>query len=117
MASLTNLCTSSRKMRPLGPLPLMWLSSTPSWRANFRTDGLACGFTVDSGAAEIGDGDTAPVAGAASPSGTGSLVSPAGTSRLASPSGAAASASSTMIGEPSETLSPTFTLSSLTTPA
>src|SRR5208282_5231466 len=56
-ASLTNLCTSSLKMRPLRPLPLTRLRSTPSWRANFRTDGLACGFTVDSGAAEIGNGD------------------------------------------------------------
>src|ERR1035437_6485833 len=74
-ASLTNLCTSSRKMRPLRPLPLTWLRSTPSWRANFRTDGLACGFTVDSGAAEIGDGDTAPGAGAGDSRDGGDAVS------------------------------------------
>ena len=40
-APLTYFCTSSLLMRPPRSLPLTWLRSTPSSRANRRTAGLA----------------------------------------------------------------------------
>ena len=39
---LTNCCTSSCRMRPFGPVPVTRARSTPSSRANLRTDGDAC---------------------------------------------------------------------------
>jgi len=37
----TKACTSDCRMRPFGPLPRSLVRSTPSSRANLRTDGLA----------------------------------------------------------------------------
>src|SRR5690606_6083837 len=47
-APVANACftkprTSSIRMRLLGPLPCTLVRSTPSSRANFRTEGEACG--------------------------------------------------------------------------
>src|SRR6266446_7398348 len=44
ITSLTYFCTSSRRTRSLGPLPLTRDRSTPSSRASARTDGDACAF-------------------------------------------------------------------------
>src|SRR5207245_987617 len=43
MTDLTNPCTSSCVIRPLGPLPFTSSSGTPSSRASLRIDGEACG--------------------------------------------------------------------------
>src|SRR5690606_30417983 len=42
-AALTNLRTSSCVIRCLAPEPVIWVRSTPSSRANLRTEGEACG--------------------------------------------------------------------------
>ena len=42
IACLTKPCTSSCRMRPFGPVPVTCARSTPSSRANLRTDGDAC---------------------------------------------------------------------------
>src|SRR6266403_947728 len=44
IAFLTYFWTSSRRTRFLGPLPFTRERSTPSSRANARTDGEACAF-------------------------------------------------------------------------
>src|SRR5438874_5741274 len=44
IASLTYFWTSSRRTRFLGPLPFTRERSTPSSRANARTEGEACAF-------------------------------------------------------------------------
>ncbi len=48
--------TSSSVMRPFGPLPCTAVSSTPSSRANLRTDGEACGFVPGAGPRSSGSG-------------------------------------------------------------
>ena len=48
--------TSSSVMRPFGPLPRTAVRSTPSSRANLRTDGDACGFAPGAGPRSSGSG-------------------------------------------------------------
>src|SRR4051812_19505148 len=47
-APFTNACTSVCRILPFGPLARTRVSSTPSSRANLRTDGLACGLVPGS---------------------------------------------------------------------
>ena len=56
MTPLTKPCTSSCSTRPLGPLPPTFARSTPSSRANLRTDGLACGREVVASFGSAGTG-------------------------------------------------------------
>src|SRR5258708_7177159 len=52
-------------MRPFGPEPLTRARSTPSSRANLRTEGLACGIVPGTGADAPKTGSVRPTAGAA----------------------------------------------------
>jgi len=56
MTPLTKACTSSCSTRPFGPLPRTWARSTPSSRANLRTDGLACAFVAAASCGSAGTG-------------------------------------------------------------
>src|SRR6187402_2305236 len=120
-------------MRPFGPLPVTLDRSAPSSRAKRRTDGPACtAFILASSigssdavglvAAGAGDGDGAAAAGCAAAAGGGDDAwagcAAAGCAAGAAGEGAAAdsAASSINTSVPSETLSPTLTLISLTTP-
>src|SRR5712671_295918 len=137
-------------MRPFGPEPGTRVRSTPSSRANLRTEGEACAF-LNASLSICGCAAGAGAAGAAGPGGAGVAGAAAGACSAAGggaafaggrgdgaaaaaadapfpPVGAAAgalaplpspgaSASSTRITFPSLTLSPTFTLRSLTVPA
>jgi hypothetical protein len=117
------LCTSSCVMRPLRPVPLTSSSGTPSSRANLRTEGEAWGSlpegaTVGScaGAAAGAGAEACAAEGAAA----GALAGAA--AGAAAGAGAAAAApppepSRTATRSPMLTLSPTLTLSSLSTPA
>src|SRR2546428_2155335 len=60
----TNSWTSACVMRPFGPEPLTRTRSTPSSRANLRTEGLACGI-VPGSCADAETGSVRPTAGAA----------------------------------------------------
>ncbi len=122
-------------MRPFGPLPATWVRSTPSSRANLRTDGDACGrlpgaaLSAGSGRAPIsvwkacdfasaataGAGAGTAAAGAGAGAGAGAALAQPGS--LSAGAGAPASASSTSSSAPSATLSPSLTFISFTTPA
>ncbi len=128
MTVLTKFCTSSCRMRPFGPAPVTRARSTPSSRANLRTDGDACAALkapLSTGAAaaagSIGaEGAMGAGLGAGPDTGSGAAVGAAcgaGAGARASAAGVTAPASSTTISEPSATLSPSFTFNSLTTPA
>ena len=121
MTALTCSRTSSTVMRPLAPLPRTCASSTPSSRANFRTEGEACGFAPGAGPRSSGCG-RAPISvanavdfGASAAAGTG-----AGAAAVDDGDGAAGAAPvaplRSAIGLPCETLSPILTFSSFTTP-
>ena len=114
LVDLKKPVTSSRRMRPLRPEPLTFERSTPSSRANLRTDGEACGVppaAAAGGVSAVGRrSDDAPAeaaeAGCAASGGGGDAAG-----------AAPAAAASTRIRLPSETLSPSLTLISLTVPA
>src|SRR5258706_8823276 len=59
-------------MRPWGPDPLTRMRSTPSSRANLRTDGLACGVVPGAGAGETSS--VRATAGAAGTHGAGTAA-------------------------------------------
>src|SRR5215831_14880732 len=108
-------------MRSLGPLPLTLERSTPSSRANARTDGEACAFlklSLSMGAAAGVSrfaGGASGLVGARGAS-AGAEAGLAGTA--AAVAGAAApAASSVRITLPSLNLSPSLTLTSFTVPA
>ena len=85
MTCLTKLCTSSCRMRFFGPVPVTRVTSTPSSRANLRTEGDACGRSPgDIGA----DGNAAVGAGGAASTGAGALT----TATVAAAAGARADA-------------------------
>src|SRR5690606_38003630 len=134
-ACFTSARTSSTVMRFLGPLPLTWARFTPSSRANLRTEGEACGRLrrgtsasakdavgdVRSGATDAMEDGAEAGAGAAAALGAASAGAGAGVGAGAAAAGAAAwgappVASTTRISAPWETLSPSLTLISLTTP-
>ena len=128
MTPLTKPCTSCCVTRPLGPLPLTLVRSTPSSRANFRMLGLACGLKVaDSNTGSNGTGaggaisaGVGTVAGAiATGAGAAAALDALGalgtaTAKAGSPPPVSSSKSNRL---PSHTLSPTFIFNSLTTPA
>ena len=64
---LTKFCTSSCRMRPFGPVPVTRARSTPSSRANLRTDGDACAALN----AALSTGAAGAAAGAAGGAGAG----------------------------------------------
>src|SRR5688572_8696273 len=114
-ALFTNPCTSACRTRPLGPDPGTRDRSTPSSRANLRTDGLACGLVPVSSCGSRGTGRVAAGAGPAAAGFWGAAFWDA-----AAGAGAGAfapDAARTRIGAPFDTLSPTLILSSFTTPA
>src|SRR5688500_1675176 len=112
-APFTKLCTSAGRMRPFGPLACTRARSTPSSRANLRAEGLACGLAEVSARGSRGTGR---VGGGGAGAGVAAFGDAAGfCGSLAAP--AAPAVFSARIGEPLETLSPTLTLSSFTTPA
>src|SRR5437870_6296938 len=113
-------------MRPFGPEPLTRTRSTPSSRANLRTEGLACGVPPGPGADALETDSARPTAGAAGTgAGTAASIGPGfavGASwgfgaDLAGAAGAVSVSSRTRIGLPCETLSPVLTRISFTTPA
>ncbi len=116
---LTKFCTSSLVTRPFSPLPLTCVRSTPSSRAKRRMDGLAWALPP----AAAGALTVVTAAGAA----TGAaLAAGAATGAAAWGAGAAAGAAACAalplaciktIRSPSDTLSPTFTFTSFTTPS
>ncbi|MNY02992.1 hypothetical protein D3C86_1355870 [compost metagenome] len=119
---LTKPCTSSCVIRPFGPVPGTRDTSTPSSRANLRTDGLAwAALPVTPWAAGAGAEFAGAGAGAAAAAGAGAGAAAAGAGAGAAAGAAAApaapAASSTTISVPSATLSPTLILISLTVPA
>src|SRR5262245_60017406 len=128
---------SSCRMRAFGPEPLTRARSTPSSRANLRTDGDACAclkaasstgaaVAADSFAADVdADAEATVAAGGAAGTGAGAAAGAAEdvdgavdcVGFAALDAAAAPPVSTTTIGEPSLTLSPTFTFTSLTVPA
>src|SRR6266853_135560 len=113
-------------MRPFGPEPLTRMSSTPSSRANLRTEGLACGVAPGPGTDVLGIGSIRPAAGAAGASagtaastGAGFALAVSGGfgAGFASAIDALSVSSRTRMGLPCETLSPVLTRNSFTTPA
>src|SRR5689334_2987248 len=135
-ALFTNACTSSFRMRDLGPEPLTLPSSTPSSRAKRRTEGLACACAKaasSTGARLGGDAGAGAGAGVATAAAAlacegaacalaeltgaaGELVAGAAAGGLAGPA-APSLVSTVRIGMPCDTLSPTLMRSSFTTPA
>src|SRR5690606_22077214 len=118
---LVKFWMSSCVMRPLGPEPLTSSSGTPSSRANLRTDGEAWGSaplgalvgSCGAAAAGVAAGALAvAAAGAGAGAAWGAAAAGAGAADAAP-----ATPSSTSTTEPSLTLSPTLTFTSLTTPA
>src|SRR5574343_107526 len=109
---------SSEVMRPFWPEPLTSSSGTPSSRANLRTEGDACGRPTAGVAVGLWAGAALAATGAA---GAGAAVG-AGAAAAGAGAGAAATGtadvpSSTASRSPMLTVSPTLTLSSLSTPA
>src|SRR5438309_11333859 len=73
----TNSWTSACVMRPFGPEPLTRTRSTPSSRANLRTEGLACGVPPGPGADALETDSARPTAGAAGTgAGTAASIGP-----------------------------------------
>src|SRR5262245_51172748 len=116
----TNACTSDVRMRFFGPLPRTFERSMPSSRANFRTEGLACGLAPEGSAgASIATGG-----GARDGAGAGAGASAFGAGAAAAGAGAAGRAAAAppgpsriRIGEPCATLSPILSRISFTLPA
>ena len=114
---LTKFCTSSLVTRPFSPLPLTCGRFTPSSRAKRRMDGLACALP------DVAAGAVCAIAGAATGAdfATGAGAAGATVCTGAATDGAAAAtaplASIVTINAPSDTLSPTLTLTSFTTPS
>ncbi len=130
---LTNACTSLCRIRFLGPLPCTSARFTPSSRANFRTEGLACEILPEatiglapiglgvatgwmtlggSGAGRLGSG-MAAFGASATFSGAAGL---AGSATLAAAGASPSAASIIRINPPCAALSPTLILTSLTVP-
>ena len=116
-------CTSASVMRPLRPVPLTSLKGTPSSRANLRTEGEAWGRPSDGVAVGTWAGAATALATTAGVATAVATVDPA-TAGADADAGAAAGAA-TVLTLPSRmanrspilTLSPSWTLSSLMTPA
>src|SRR5215468_516099 len=108
-------------MRSFGPVPLTFERSTPSSRANARTEGDACASLNASLSMGAADGTAVAFAGGCGAgAGCGAAVGAAGGSAFAGSLGAtdaAPTASSVSIRLPSLTLSPTLTFTALTVPA
>src|SRR5687768_6904237 len=66
---LTHACTSACRMRPFGPLAGTRVRSTPSSRANLRTEGLAWGLAAPSSPASRATGGAATGLGAGADAG------------------------------------------------
>ena len=120
-ARLMNPCTSSRVTRPLGPVPETRPKSTPSSRAKRRIAGLACVLAppvLAGGGAAAGGVDGAAGAAAAPAAWAAAIAAPAGITsfEVTPPSVTTGLTSRVTIGVPAETLSPTRTLTSRTTP-
>ena len=121
MTPLTNACTSSSITRFFGPVAFTRPKSTPNSRANLRIDGEACALLklasliapVAAAGAGAGAGGAAAVVGAGAEAATGTA---AGAGAGAADTLAPADATTTTTA-PSDTLSPSLTLISLTTPA
>src|SRR5215471_12615735 len=107
-------------MRSLGPVPLTLERSTPSSRANARTEGEACAFlklSLSMGAAAVVSRFAGGASGLAVSRGA-SAGAEVGLAVSAAFAGAAApAASSVRITLPSLNLSPSLTLTSFTVPA
>src|SRR5574343_535400 len=121
MTDWVNFWMSSAVMRPFWPEPLTSSSGTPSSRANLRTDGDACGRPTAgvavglwAGAVLAATGAAAAAAGAAAGAAADATVAAAATGAGAAE---AVVPSKTANRSPMLTLSPTLTLSSLSTPA
>src|SRR5690606_36871787 len=87
----TYALTSSAVMRPLNPVPVTWVRSTPSSRANLRTEGPACarekpGTLIGGRSLRTRAGAAAPASAAAAGGGS------AGRSRGGAAGGAAGAA-------------------------
>ena len=135
IACFTKSCTSSCRMRPFGPVPLTCARSTPSSRAKLRTDGDACArlerCVVDRrGRRRRGSrrrrrgrgcrsrcGSWRRCGGAAAAAAAAGAAAPAAGAAAALRRAGAAASSIERSSEPSLTLSPTLTLTSLTVPA
>ena len=126
--ALTKSCTSSCVIRPFGPLPLTSSSGTPSSRASLRIAGDACGKRARSArsarapaSAAVGTRRSAPAPrpeqALARRRRRGGSRPQAAERRCRSGSRARAAASTIAMRLPLATLSPTLTLSALTTPA
>src|SRR5450432_1744203 len=111
-------------MRSFGPEPFTRDRSTPSSRANARTEGEACALLKL--ALSIGEDAAVAVRAELVEAGTAGVVRPStgsgragcpGSARTEAGAAAAPAASSSRITVPSLTLSPSFTLSSVTVPA
>jgi len=107
-------------MRSFGPVPFTFERSTPSSRANARTEGEACArlkASVSTGAA-AGVGAEGAAAGAGFSSATRGAAAGAGADGASAAAGAAAPLADNVRSTlPSLTLSPTFTFSACTVPA
>src|SRR6266853_692660 len=122
----TNSWTSACVVRPFGPEPLTRMRSTPSSRANLRTEGLACGVVPGAGADVLETGSIRPTAvaagadaGTAASTGAGFALGASGDfgAGFAGATEAISVSSRTRMGLPCETLSPVLTRNSFTTPA
>src|SRR5438034_3734950 len=122
----TNSWTSACVMRPFGPEPLTRMRSTPSSRANLRTEGLACGVAPGPSADVLEIGSVRPTetvagagAGTAASTGAGFAVGASWgfEAGFAGATEAPSVSSRIRIGLPCETLSPVLTRNSFTTPA
>ena len=125
ITALTKACTSSWVMRPFGPLPLTSSSGTPSSRASLRIVGEACGSApcgaVGSwaGSAAVGTVRSPPggAAAAGAVAGAGAAAGAARERRRGSGAPRRRRLRASRSRLPFDTLSPTLTLSSFTTPA
>jgi hypothetical protein len=121
MTDLVKDWMSSAVMRPFRPEPLTSSSGTPSSRANLRTEGEACGRPSAGVAVGLWAGRRRPSHGscgghrAAGRSGAAATGRRSGRGRCGARSAAAPSRIASR--SPMLTLSPTLTLSSLSTPA
>ena len=121
-AALTKALMSSPTMRPFRPVPFTKPKSTPNSRASLRADGPA--WALANAASFTGVLPNAATGGAAGAGAETGAAAGAGAAAAfgASAAGAGAAAaepavSTSIIGAPSDTLSPTFTSTALTTPA
>ena len=106
--------TSSRRMRPCGPLPVTSSSATPSSRASLRVVGAASGGPARGGAAVPSPAPAAASCASAGARGVGAAA-PAGAAEP--PFAAAPSASITASTEPTSSVSPGSPHSRVMTPS